>query len=75
MKAISQLRVKGIKSELFPEAAKQKKQLNYANKRMIPFVVFAGASEIEGGEYKLKNMETGEQEICNLDALISIINQ
>jgi len=75
MKAISQLRVKGIKSELFPEAAKQKKQLNYANKRMIPFVVFAGASEIEAGAYKLKNMETGAQETCDLEALISIINQ
>ena len=75
MKAISQLRIKGIKSELFPEAAKQKKQLNYANKRMIPFVVFAGTSEIEEGKYKLKNMETGAQETCDLDALISIINQ
>ncbi|PCH77196.1 MAG: histidine--tRNA ligase [Flavobacteriaceae bacterium] len=75
MKAISTLRSKGIKSELFPEAAKQKKQLNYANKRMIPFVVFAGASEIEEGQYKLKNMETGAQETCDLDALISIINQ
>jgi len=75
MKAISQLRVKGIKSELFPEAAKQKKQLNYANKRTIPYVVFAGSSEMERGEFKLKNMETGAQETCDLQTLISIIKQ
>ncbi len=75
MKAISQLRANGIKTELFPEAAKQKKQLNYANKRMIPFVVFAGASEIENGVFKLKNMETGDQEVCDLETLISVINQ
>ncbi|MBL4745757.1 MAG: histidine--tRNA ligase [Flavobacteriaceae bacterium] len=75
MKAIGKLRSIGIKTELFPEAAKQKKQLNYANKRMIPYVVFAGTSEINEGQFKLKNMETGVQETCNLETLISIINQ
>lgn len=75
MKAIGKLRQQGIKTELFPDAAKQKKQLNYANKRMIPFVVFAGTSEIEKEMFKLKNMETGNQEECTLETLISIINQ
>ena len=71
MKAISQLRAKGIKSELFPDAAKMKKQMNYANKREIEFVVIVGSQEIENEVYTLKNMISGEQTKCSLSELIN----
>ncbi|PQJ77912.1 histidine--tRNA ligase [Polaribacter porphyrae] len=73
MKAISQLRVKGIKSELFPDAAKMKKQMNYANKREIEFVVIVGSQEIENDEFTLKNMVSGEQSKCSLLELIQTL--
>jgi len=70
MKAISELRVNNIKSELYPDAAKMKKQMNYANKREIEFVVLVGSQEVEKEEYTLKNMISGEQYKCSLPELI-----
>lgn len=61
LKAVNQLRDKGIAAELYPDEAKMKKQMNYANKRNIPFVVLAGSKEMEQGIFSLKNMESGEQ--------------
>ncbi len=72
MKALTQLRKSGIKSELYPENAKMKKQLNYANKRAIPFVVLVGADEVKNNKYALKNMQTGEQQACSLEELLEI---
>src|SRR5690606_6259875 len=62
LKAIKQLREAGVAAEIYPEAAKMKKQMNYANKRQIPYIVMAGAEEIEGSIYTLKNMTTGDQQ-------------
>jgi len=73
-KAIKELRANGIKAELFPDAAKMKKQMNYANKREIPFVVLVGSKEIEANTYTLKNMQSGEQQECNLDELLQVVN-
>ena len=70
MKAIAKLRAENIKSELFPDNAKMKKQMNYANKREIPFVVIVGSREIENQEFTLKNMISGEQNNYNLKELI-----
>ncbi|MDV7188094.1 histidine--tRNA ligase [Lutibacter sp. TH_r2] len=72
IKAVQKLRVNGIKSELYPDAAKMKKQMNYANRREIPFVVLAGTSEIEENKYTLKNMQSGEQQVCTLEELVKI---
>ncbi len=72
MKALAQLRKAGIKSELYPESAKMKKQMNYANKRAIPFVVLVGADEVKNNKYTLKNMQTGEQQACSLEELLEI---
>ncbi len=72
-KAIAWLRNAGIQSELYPSAAKMKKQMMYANKRSIPFVVLVGDKEIEQGSYTLKNMETGEQTTCKLNELQELI--
>jgi histidyl-tRNA synthetase len=69
-KAIAILRKNGIKSELYPDNAKLKKQFNYADKREIPFVVIVGSSEIEDGTYTLKDMQTGEQQVCTIEELI-----
>ncbi|MGB8706129.1 MAG: histidine--tRNA ligase [Gillisia sp.] len=70
LKGVQQLREKGIASEVYPEAAKMKKQMNYANKRDIPYVVLAGTQEMKEGVYTLKNMKTGEQQKLNISEII-----
>jgi histidyl-tRNA synthetase len=72
MKALVKLRENNIKSELYPDNAKMKKQMNYANKREIPFVVIVGSSEIQKNKYTLKIMQTGEQQECTLEELLKI---
>lgn len=67
-------RAKGIRTELYPDSAKMKKQMNYANANAIPFVALAGDNEIQNGVVTLKNMETGEQKQVTPEALIDIIN-
>ncbi|MGP1478418.1 MAG: histidine--tRNA ligase [Capnocytophaga sp.] len=62
MKLLQRLRAMGKKAELYPDAAKIKKQMDYANKRNIPFVVMIGESELAKGTFVLKNMLTGTQE-------------
>jgi len=73
LKAIKKLRENGIKAELYPDKSKLKKQMNYANKREIPFVVLVGEQEIKENNYTLKNMDTGEQLACNLKELIRLM--
>lgn len=58
---ISNLRERGIATELYPEAAKFQKQLGFANTRGIPFVALAGEKELQEGKITLKNMKTGTQ--------------
>ena len=62
MKLLQRLRAMGKKAELYPDAAKIKKQMDYANKRSIPFVAMIGESELAKGTFMLKNMLTGTQE-------------
>nr|WP_255575936.1 histidine--tRNA ligase [Aestuariivivens sp. NBU2969] len=75
LKAIKQLRSNGINAELYPDAAKMKKQMNHANKRNIPYVVLVGESEIASNMYTLKNMVKGDQEQVSLEALIGKLKQ
>jgi len=72
MKALAELRKLNIKSELYPESAKMKKQMMYANKREIPFVVIVGETELENKNFTIKNMQTGEQQVGSLEELIKI---
>jgi len=58
---LHKLRQRGIAAEIYPDAAKMKKQMSYANSRQIPFVVLVGEKEIEEGLLTLKEMESGEQ--------------
>ena len=74
LKAINILRDKGVNAELYPDNAKMKKQMNYANKRNIPFVVIVGEKEVENNTFALKNMSTGEQESVNLNQLTDIFS-
>ena len=71
MQTIKKLRNNNIKAELYPDNAKMKKQMGYANKREIPFVILAGGNEIEKKEYTLKNMNTGEQQVVDFESLIN----
>ena len=73
MEAIKKLRAIDVKSEIYPENAKLKKQMNYANKRDIPFVVFVGLSEMENDNFTLKNMSSGEQKQCNYEELLKTV--
>ena len=63
----------GIATEVFPDATKMKKQMNYANARQIPFVALVGESEMEQNLIALKNMTTGEQQQVSLEQLIQLI--
>lgn len=59
---LSQLRAQNIAAEAYPDSAKVKKQLDYANAKRIPYVVLIGSEELQTGQLALKNMVTGEQE-------------
>ena len=62
LKVAHELRKNGIATEIYPDQTKLKKQLDYANKKMIPFVIVIGSDEIKDGMLTIKNMQTGEQE-------------
>jgi len=66
---IKSLRAAGIAAELYPEAAKMKKQLSYANSRQIPYVAMIGETELTNGTVSLKHMQTGEQQTLSQEAL------
>jgi histidyl-tRNA synthetase len=70
---ISKIRAKGISAELYPDQAKLKKQMAYANINSVPFVALVGESEIKEGKITVKNMETGTQEKLNLEKLLSLL--
>lgn len=74
-KTIKKLRELNIKSELYPEEAKIKKQLNYADKRAILLVVLIGSKELENNTYTIKNMKTGEQQEGDFKFLLQHLKQ
>ena len=70
---INKVRARGIRAEIFPDAAKMKKQLNYANAKQIPFVALAGENEMAEGKVTLKDMETGQQQMLTPEELVEYI--
>ena len=70
LKHIMALRRAGISAELYPDSAKMKKQMNYANDRQIPYVAIVGADEVQNGTIALKNMVTGEQQSLTIEQVI-----
>ena len=73
MRALSDLRDAGISCELYPDAAKMGKQMAYADKRGIPFVVMAGSQEIQESNYTVKCLSDGEQKTVTLGELIDAL--
>ncbi|MGM0636110.1 MAG: histidine--tRNA ligase [Bacteroidota bacterium] len=73
LKAIQKIRQKGSSAELYPDAVKMKKQMNYANNRNIPYVVLAGESEMQQNQFTVKNMKTGEQTKLNLEEVYKLM--
>jgi histidyl-tRNA synthetase len=69
LKMLTQARAAGIRAELYPDAAKMKKQMSYANSKGIPFVAMAGENEMSEGRVTLKNMESGEQTTLTVEEL------
>ena len=67
---IMALRRAGVSAELYPDSAKMKKQMNYANDRQIPFVAIVGADEVQNGTIALKNMASGEQVTLTVEQMI-----
>jgi len=65
----------GIATEVYPDAVKMKKQMNYANNNGINYVALAGENEINEGKITLKNMLTGEQRLVSAEELVNIIKQ
>ena len=70
---VNQVRKAGISAEIYPEFAKMKKQMGYANSRNIPFVVIAGETEIQQNVVTLKNMVTGEQQLLQTSLLVDAL--
>ena len=73
MRLISELRNKGIAAEIYPESAKMKKQMEYANRRGIPYVVIIGSNELERKVATLKDMRSGEQRELSFEELVAAL--
>ena len=68
--AVAKAREAGIRTEIYPDSSKMKKQMSYANAKQIPFVALAGENEMSEGKLTLKNMLTGEQQLVAIEELI-----
>ena len=67
----ARLRCAGISTLIYPDAAKMKKQMDFANRKQVPFVAFVGESEMQNGTVTLKNMSDGSQQTMTVDEMIS----
>lgn len=67
---LGDLRSRGIRAEIYPDAAKMKKQMGYADAKHIPFVALVGETEIAEGKLTVKNMTTGEQQMMTPDEVV-----
>lgn len=75
MPLVAKARAAGIRTEIYPDKAKMKKQMTYANTKNIAYVALAGDNEMAEGKVTLKNMATGEQLLLTADELIEIVNK
>lgn len=70
---LAKTRAAGIRAEIYPDSAKMKKQMSYANDKNVPFVAIVGENEMSAGQVMLKNMQTGEQHLVDSDTLVKIV--
>ena len=73
LQAIKTFRAHGISCELYPDVAKLKKQLNYANKRGVRYVIMAGDQEMANQTYTVKVMDAGTQDTVSLEGLLDMM--
>ncbi|MDE6403538.1 MAG: ATP phosphoribosyltransferase regulatory subunit, partial [Muribaculaceae bacterium] len=73
MRALKELRAAGIAAEVYPDEAKMKKQMSWADSRNIPYVAIIGETELAEGKMTLKNMATGQQQLVDTAQAIDII--
>ena len=70
---VAQARAAGIRTEIFPDSSKMKKQMSYANAKQIPFVALAGENEMAAQKLTRKNMLTGEQQLVDISEIIKTV--
>ena len=70
---LAKAREAGIRAEIYPDAAKMKKQMSYANAKEIPFVAIVGENEMKEGKVMLKNMVSGEQNLVSAEELVKVV--
>ena len=70
---IGMLRAQGIRSEIYPDAGKMKKQMQYANQKAVPYVVMTGETEMAAGKVMLKNMQMGQQQLLSPEELLQAL--
>jgi len=75
LRHIMTLRKAGISAELYPDTAKMKKQMNYANERQIPYVAIVGADEVQNGMIALKNMASGQQQSLTIQQVVELLGK
>lgn len=74
MPLVAKAREAGLRTEIYPDAAKMKKQMAYANAKQIPFVALAGENEMAAGKVTLKDMATGEQSLVTVEELVATVH-
>ena len=73
LQLLDRIREDGIHAELYPDAAKMKKQMSYADAKKIPFVALIGTEEMKNNEITVKNMSSGEQSKVTMDELLHLL--
>ena len=73
LQLIRQIRENNINAEIYPDYAKIKRQMSYADDKKIPFVLLIGADEITNNYITVKEMQSGEQKKMSLDELIKLV--
>ncbi|MCG8374716.1 MAG: histidine--tRNA ligase [Balneolales bacterium] len=72
---LAKLRAAGVSAEIYPEAAKMKKQMTWADRKQVAYVALVGEQEMNEGKVKLKDMKTGDQEMLTAEELIKILSK
>jgi len=75
LRILAKIRAEGIRGEIYPDAVKMKKQMQYANQKCIPYVALAGETEVKAGKVTLKDMETGSQHLLSVDELVDMLKR
>jgi len=75
LKVLQVLRDNGIASEIYPDSVKIQKQLDYANKKLVPYTIVIGSEEVKSGLLAFKTMKTGEQTKVNINEILTLLNK